>query len=213
MFSKHNGIESFYKDKRSSSSLATEYLIGFRDRVRGRAPNQKVFDNYFNDGLRYLRGIEPMPDMEPVEIEKRVDFTVDGLPFIGFIDYLGRDASGLVVVDNKSRTLKPRSKRGKVTKTDRELDDYLRQLYLYAEAVRQEYGDSPHKLCFNCFRNGNFIQEPFREEAFQEAKQWLKDNVSAIRQEKDFRPDLEWFKCTYLCEYSDICEYHQLNRR
>ena len=51
----------------------------------------------------------------------------------GVIDLVGRsDTGGLVIVDHKSRALKPRSKRKKPTKTNQELDEYLRQLYLYA---------------------------------------------------------------------------------
>lgn len=206
----HELIESYYKAGRSSSSIVTEYLLHFREKVKGRAPSQKIFDNYFSDGLRYLQGIRPLPELRPLEVEKRVDFTVDGLPFVGYVDLLAEDKDGLVVVDNKSRTLKPRSTRGKITKTDRELDEYLRQLYIYAEAVRQEYGKLPQKLCFNCFRNGNFIIETFREEAFHEAKQWLKDNVNQIRTERDFRPDLDWFKCTHICDVHGVCEYYQI---
>ena len=116
----------------------------------------------------------------------------------------------MYVVDNKSRVLKPRSKRAKPTKTDEELDSYLIQLYLYSAAVEQEYGKLPKSLCFNCFRTPIFIEEPFKEEAYAASKLWLSDKVEAIKRETDFRPNMEFFKCKHLCEMQDFCEYCEL---
>lgn len=117
------------------------------------------------------------------------------------------------VVDNKSRVLKARSTRAKATKADAELDAYLRQLYIYSAAVENEYGIRPDSLCFNCFREERFIVEPFRQEAYMEATEWLKDSVATIRQETDFNPSIEFFKCAYLCEMQDTCEYYELSKK
>lgn len=95
---------------------------------------------------------------------------MNGVPFIGYIDFLGELDGSLYVVDNKSRVLKPRSKREKPTKTDEELDAYLKQLYLYSAAVEEEYGVRPCKLCFNCFRTDTFIEEPFLDKDYEGAK-------------------------------------------
>ena len=92
-----------------------------------------------------------------VGVEKKVDFVVNGIPFVGYIDFLGEKDGDLYVVDNKSRILKPRSSRAKPTKADEELDAYLRQLYIYSAAVEEEYGKTPKSLCFNCFRDKLFI--------------------------------------------------------
>ena len=147
----HKLIETYFKEGKSPRQLTDIYLRDFKKEVVGRAPNKTVFGNYFTGGLEYLRGIHPFP-YRPAAIEKKVDFKVNGIPFIGYIDFLGELDGSLYVVDNKSRVLKPRSKREKPTKTDEELDAYLRQLYLYSAAVEEEYGVRPHKLCFNCFR-------------------------------------------------------------
>lgn len=49
-----------------------------------------------------------------VDVEKRVDFDIDGIRFVGYIDYLGIDDDGeFHIIDNKSRDLKPRSGRKK----------------------------------------------------------------------------------------------------
>lgn len=206
----HKLIELYYKGEKTKSQLCDMYLQEFKKQVSGRAPNRTVFANYFKSGIQYLRGFEPFP-YKMLAVEKKVDFSLDGIPFVGYIDYLGEDERGLVVVDNKSRVLKPRSKREKPTKTDEELDAYLTQLYLYSIAVEQEYGKPPASLCFNCFRTPIFIEEPFKEEAYAASKLWLSDKVEKINSETKFRPNIEFFKCKHLCEMQDFCEYCELS--
>ena len=191
--------------------MQEQYLYEFRTKVVGRPPSYKVFENYFKDGLQYLKEFEPLP-FAPIETEKKVSFDIAGVPVIGYIDYLGTDGDDLVIVDNKSRALKPRSSRKKPTKTDLELDDYLRQLYFYSAAVKNLYGKFPKWLCFNCFRKNTLIKEPFREDAYAEAEQWLSEMVETITNTTRFRPNIEWFKCEYLCECKDSCQYYDLYR-
>lgn len=93
-----------------------------------------------------------------------------------------------------------------------ELDNYLLQLYIYSSFVKDQYGMFPCKLCFNCFRNGTFIVEPFLPERYEAALKWVSDMVSIIEDEKDFRPNMEYFKCRYLCEMNDQCDYYRLSR-
>lgn len=109
--------------------------------------------------------------------------------------------------------MKPRSSRAKPTKADEELDAYLRQLYIYSAAVEEEYGKTPKSLCFNCFRDKLFIIEPFKEQAYAESKEWLAKSIGKIREESDFKPSVEFFKCIHLCEMQDMCEYYELMRK
>lgn len=205
----HKLIELYYKNGKTQSQICDMYLQEFKSRVKGRAPSQKVFANYFKSGLSYLKNFTPFP-YNTIAVEQRVDFSMDGIPFVGYIDFLGEKDGELYIVDNKSKMLKPRSARLKPTKTDEELDGYLRQLYIYSAAVEQEFGRRPKYLCFNCFREQLLIEEPFQEKAYAESKRWLSDSVAEITKETDFRPDIEYFKCTYLCEMSGHCEYYKL---
>ena len=208
----HKLIELYYKEGKTSKQLTDMYLSGFKENVSGRAPNPKIFTNYFKDGLRYLREIKPFP-FSLIEVEKRVDFNLDGIPFVGYIDFLGEKDGELYVVDNKSRNLKPRSTKGKHTKSDEDLDSYLKQLYLYSKAVEQEYGKRPKSLCFNCFRTPVFIEEPFVEQAYTDSKKWLSEEIEKIKQETDFKPNMEYFKCKHLCEMQDHCEYYAMSNK
>lgn len=208
----HKLIELYHKGEKTPRQLVDMYLQDFKTEVVGRAPNRKVFSSYFTGGLQYLKTLQPFP-YDVVGVEKKVDFVVNGIPFVGYIDFLGRKDDDLYVVDNKSRILKPRSSRAKPTKADEELDAYLRQLYIYSAAVEEEYGKTPRSLCFNCFRDKLFIIEPFKEQAYAESKEWLAKSIGNIREESDFKPSVEFFKCTHLCEMQDMCEYYELMRK
>ena len=165
----HKIIDYYYKSIIPKERLRDYYLREFRNEISGSAPSVKVFEKYFLDGLNYVSGFSPLP-FELIDTEIRVNYKIGKIPMIDIIDYLGKAEDGLVIVDHKSKVLKPRSNRTKPTKTDEELDDYLIQLYLYAEAVRQQYGKLPKHLCFNCFRTQTLIKESFNNEAFLSAK-------------------------------------------
>ena len=208
----HKLLERYYKGELTQKQLSEIYLRDFKKEVVGFAPNKKVFTNYFTSGLSYLRGFQPLP-YKPLAIEKEVNFSVDGIPFVGYIDFLGEKDDKIYIVDNKSRNLKPRTTRSNPTKTDKELDHYLQQLYLYSVPIISEYGKCPEFLCFNCFRTPILIEEPFREDAYAESKEWLCKEVDRIAAETDFKPDMDFFKCKHLCEMQDYCEYYELSQK
>lgn len=203
----HRLIERYYRGEIAADELPGAFLGGFSEEVRGERPSEKITENYIRAGADYFRSFRPFP-FAMLGVERRVRFRVGGNAFVGVIDYIGRaDSGGLVLIDHKSRAMKPRSPRKTPTEKDRELDTMLRQLYLYAAAVREEFGEFPEKLCFNCFRTGVFIEEPFREEAFRKALAWAEEQVSAIQKAEEFPPRPEYFRCRYLCGMRDRCEY------
>lgn len=174
------------------------------------APSPKIVRNYFEQGVAYLE--QPfIPAGEIVAVEQAVEFSIDDYPFSGVIDLVFRGEDGrLRIVDHKSRALKPRSKRKAPTKTDEELDRYLRQLYLYAEAARQLYGETPAELIFNCFRTQTQIVEPFIPAKSDEAMAWAQNIIRAAQQNVNWTPSVEFFKCRYICGMRNACEYAQL---
>ena len=205
----HDILSRFYTGQLSKDQLITYYLANFHSSVRGKAPNQKIYLNYFQQGVEYLRNISK-PAGEIVAVEKSFSFDVDGLPFTGVADLLIRDGS-LVIWDHKARALKERSKRGKYTKFDEELDRYLRQLYLYSIAVKNLYGEYPSHLAFNCYRTGQIIMEPFLVEGLLSAKAWAIDTISRVHLEEKFAPSVDFFRCRYLCDVHDDCEFYEIN--
>ena len=205
----HKLIEEFYKGIITKEEMLTKFLFGFQENVIGRRPQQSTVEKYIQLGIEYLKGFTPFP-YNMVAVEKKVEFELGGKKFIGFIDYLGEKDGEYYIVDNKSRELKPRSGRKKPTVKDQELDEMLKQLYLYAAAIKQEYGKFPNALCFNCFKNRVFIEEPFSEKTFSETVEWFLKTIDDIADENDFLPYLDFFSCNYICGVNNECCYYEM---
>lgn len=205
----HKLIEKYYRDEISHQDLSMTYLMGFLYAVRGRRPKQEIVDRYLEAGLTYFQNFKPFR-YDMISVEERIIFDVSGRSFIGFIDYLGADGDELVVIDHKSRDLRQRSGRKKPTVKDKELDEFLKQLYLYSAGVEQKFGKFPSKLCFNCFKSGEFVEEQFDKGAYEEAKSWALESIKKIETAEKFYPNLDWFYCTNLCGYKGQCPYYDM---
>lgn len=202
----HKLIEKYYRGLLTKDEMKTEFLTEFSNEVRGERPGDKIVQSYIQKGLAYLDEFEPFP-FNMIEVESRMNFVLDGVKFVGIIDYIGEKDGEYYIVDNKSRELKPRSNRRKPTVNDQTLDEMLRQLYIYSEAVRQKYGKFPKALCFNCFKNQQFIIEPFQMDRFDEAVRWVHETIENICDDDSFEPNVEYFSCRYICGLHDDCEY------
>ena len=187
---------------------ASYYLENFADFVHGGIP-QEIFSSYYKSAYQYFKNM-PRFEGEIVGVEKKFNFDVLGHPFIGFTDLITRTDDGLLIFDHKAKNLKPYSGRKKPTKTDVELDEYFRQLYLYAHAIHQVFGEYPKQLIFNCYRTQTMIKEDFHEDKLQDVLLWCDDMIRMIRNYDKWNPDIDFFKCRYLCGLNDRCDYYDL---
>ena len=206
----HKLIEKFYKGEISKEDMLMEFLTGFSENVRGDRPPEQIVQSYIEKGIKYLESFSEFP-YEIVAVEDRINFDIDGIPFVAAIDYIGKHNDDYIIIDNKSRELKPRSKGKKYLKSDELLDEMLKQLYIYSAAVKYKYGKFPKKLCFNCFKNGVFIEEDFNLDKYNETINWIKKDIEYIKQsgDEDFYPNVDYFVCRYLCGYSNDCCYFE----
>lgn len=204
----HTLIERYYRGELKKEELPEEFLLGFSNHVKGNRPAGTTVTKYIQRGLEYFTNFTEFK-YEMVGVEEKIFFHLGGYKFIGFIDYLGKDGDDFVIIDNKSRELKPRSKRAKPTQKDIELDEMLKQLYLYAFGVKEKYGKYPTKLCFNCFKNNVFIEEEFNEDKLNEVIEELLTSIELIKQCDDFTPNNDFFFCRELCGNSGACVYCQ----
>ena len=205
----HKLLEGFYKGELTKEEMQIKYLFDFRKEVQGDRPPESTVMKYIKSGSDYLSAFEPFP-FRMLAAEQKIHFNLGGKPFVGIIDYVGERDGGLYIVDNKSRDLKPRSGRAKPTLKDKELDEMLRQLYIYSAAVKQAYGEFPKGLCFNCFRTNTFIEEPFDEAKYDEAVSWALKSTEDIADAEEFYPNIEFFGCGYICEMSGDCLFREM---
>lgn len=203
----HKIIEQFYNGEITKEEMLTVFLRDFKQEVRGFRPKASTLKKFIDGAVEYLKNFQPFP-YKFIAVEKKVEFEIGGYKFVGFIDFLGQDEDGeYVVIDNKSRDLRQRSTRAKPTVKDKELDDILRQLYIYCIAIEQEFGKLPKTLCINCFRTSTFIVEPFSIEAYEAAKRWVLEQIEIIREEEDFEANPDIFTCFWICGVDHHCEH------
>lgn len=150
----HKLIEGFYSGKLTKQQMLIRYYSDFQSEVTGHRPPESTLQKYIQAGAGYLMSFSPLP-YNMIAVEDKIDFNLCGKPFTAIIDYLGEKDGDLYLIDNKSRVLKPRSGKAKQTANDKLLDEMLRQLYIYCDAVKEKYGRFPKYLGFNCFRSGD----------------------------------------------------------
>ena len=206
----HDILAGYYRGDISPAEALDNFLIRFPSEAVGVCPSESIKMSYFRQGIDGMKSLSPLPG-KIRDVEKRVRFEIDGRSFIGFVDLIYENADGaLCILDHKSRMLKPRSARKKPTKTDAELDEYLRQLYLYSIPVAEAFGRQPDFLEFNCYRSGVKIKEQFQNEALDNTRRWALDTIEKIRREQDWNPNLDYWRCHYLCGFGGQCEYAQI---
>lgn len=204
----HDIIAKALTGQLEKSELASYFAKNFRKEVPTPATSPELKAKYFAVGKQYLRDFD-FPHKKIVAVEEPVRFKIEGVPFVGYIDVISEENGELVITDHKSHDLKPFSKKypEKKTKTDLELEAYLRQLILYAVGVKKKYGRYPAMLEFNCFKSGQWISVPFDESLVQPTIDWVLKTCKMIRDENEWKPNMDYFFCKNLCDVRDACEY------
>ena len=206
----HSILAEYYSGNISSADALNDYLIRFPSEAIGSYPSDDIRLSYFRQGIECMKSLTPI-DGKVLCVENELNFSIGNMPFIGFVDLVYEDADGaLCIMDHKSRALRQRSNRKKPTQYDIKLQFYLRQLYLYSIPVAEKYGKFPDFLEFNCYRTGNRIKELFYSDELERTKSWVLDAIDAIKRETTWKPDLDYWKCKYLCGFYDQCEYAQV---
>lgn len=159
--------------------------------------------------------IEWTSNYEILGVEMQIDFVLNKTPFIGYIDLLLRDKKDgkIVILDHKSAEY-PFKKNGELKKKEiKSFNSYKKQMYLYAHAIHQIYGEFPKEMTWNLFKDGGkFATIPFIKEEYDETMAWFNDVIATIEQETEFEPTEDYFYCTNLCNFRNSCEYRQMNR-
>jgi len=199
----HRIHELFYTGVLKQEDLVQYYIEHF-DEVGPHKGRSK----YFVEGLNYFEGGIKVVPSSIVGVEKRINFKVGDYDFTGIIDLLYENEDGtLTICDHKSHPLQPRSNRKKPTASDRELDSYLKQLYLYSHGVRQLGLGDVGVLQFNCFRIAKTLDNIRLEEKEEEAVEWAVKTIHDVENASTFYPSEDWFYCHNLCDHRQVCEY------
>lgn len=206
----HSILQQYAEGKLDVWDLVDYYDEHFNEEIIHEFPPNKYVDlrrQYYDKGIEYLENIDLILDKYDIlGVEKKVEFQIAGKDFVGYIDLLLQDKTTgeITILDHKSSTIKI-LKNGNISKTDEHhFRKFIRQLCLYAIAVKAEYGRVDF-LEWNMFKDMSHIKIKFNEEDYNEAIQWATDTLLRISQERDFEPTIDSFYCWNLCSQRNNC--------
>lgn len=204
----HRILQQYLEGTLQKEDLEMEFITRYSP-IAERAPSERIGETYLEQGAEFFSEL-PLPARKTLAVEKRLTFQFAGKPFVGIVDWLNEDEDGrLYITDHKTHVLKPRSGRKKPTKGDQELDSYLRQLYMYAEAVHQELDRYPDFLEFNVVRTGQFITEPFEPGRLADVEKWSAEMIAKITDTENWPPKDDYWLCRNICGMGTECSYYR----
>lgn len=84
-----------------------------------------------------------------------------------------------------------------------------RQLYMYAEFIKRDYGKYPKEMFFffpTDVSRAPYHKITFDKAEFDEAWDWFYSTVASVRG-GNRSPNPEWFFCNKLCSFRDVCRH------
>lgn len=184
-----------------SFELADAYTAGYDEAVSHYFPPfpRGLAGKYYEEGLSYFKTFDGFGEnYETLGIEERFEIVLRGNRFVGVADLLlrNRDTGGIVVIDHKSKSMKSLRK---------DLAGNKWQLYLYAAHVKEKYGVYPELLRFNMFRYGDWVDEHFRMEAYEEMLDWTEQTIGQIRADLEWQVSSSSYFCRWICSTRQHC--------
>ena len=157
--------------------------------------------SYYEKGINFFTNFKGFWDLKPLEAELHFETPLGNDTFIGVIDLVALDADdNIIIVDHKSSS--------KFSK--KELQEKIKQLYLYSKAIFDKYGKFPTELWFNHFKEDCRAKVPFDINMYEKTIKWALDTIQEIEACMEFNPNnKDKFHCCYLCDYRNNCEYRE----
>lgn len=198
----HIILEKFAKGELPVNQLTAEYKERYPDVVvHNFPPYPKGYaEKAFQQGIDYFESFSGFGDQyEVVSTEEYFHLNIGPYSFVGISDLVLRDKSTgeLVVVDHKTKS---------ESSMKNEIDLYKKQLYIYAEHVKNKYGQYPSQIQFNMIKSNQPIVEKFSAEKHEETLQWVEDTIDYIFFEQDWIAKPNQYYCRYICPVFQHCE-------
>lgn len=185
----HSLLERYFKGELMAFELADVYENEYHKYVTLQFPYANIARSFYEKTFQYFQTFDGFPE-EVIGVEEKLEGKFGDYNFVGYADLILRDDKGIIIVDHKSHA---------AFKNKKERSEYFRQLYLYAECVKQKYGEYPYKLMFNMFRIPKMEVELFAPSSNRNDESWFIERVNTIMNNKewDCKPDA-WY-CANLC--------------
>lgn len=192
LINKEEMLNYYYQN--FSKEIKSSFVLKLTDKF-----SKNLFTTYFESGEKYIENFDEFKDFSIIEAEYEFKENIlDSFILHGKIDLIARDKNNdLVIIDHKSK--------GKFKKGEKE--EYAKQLYLYALAVKRKYGEYPKYLFFNMFRTQEMVKIEFDIDEYNKVLKWFTSCVDEIENAFDFTANKDTFFCRNFCDFRKICKY------
>jgi len=191
----HDIEEKFYKGELKQEELLKEFSIRFYSEVTHPFFTKKAKSEAYDKGVKYFTDYEPF-DGEIVGVEERLTGTFAEEEFQGIIDLILKVPSGkrkeLHIIDHKTGRVK----------------DVKKQMYIYAELVKQNYGRYPEKMIINSIKENKKFVLDFDSGDLADAEIWAEEILFDIKEDMLHLPKPDYFYCNNICDARQVCEYY-----
>lgn len=152
-----------------------------------------------------------MDEYEILGVEKKINITLDGYKFVGYIDLLLRhkETGQIILMDHKSAKYPLKKDGTPAANYKKSFESYTKQMYLYASAVKEEYDVFPTWIVWNHFKDEKLVWVKFDDDVYRDSVQWFVDSIHQIEDEENFEPNISYFYCKNLCDFRNSCEYQE----
>lgn len=207
----HEVLAKIFNGELTPDEASQYYVDNFEKNIFYKV-KKSTMDKTFELCADYFASVDFgwLNNYEILGVELEMEFKIEDYDFVGYIDLLLKDKRDgkIVIIDHKSAPY-PLKLDGTVKKNSQSsFEMYKKQMYLYSYAVKEKYGVFPKEIIWNHFKaEGKFVTIPFIEKEYDEAVKWLTQTIHKVENEKDFKPTLDYFYCTNLCNFRNCCEY------
>lgn len=198
----HTLLEEYAKGELASNCLTAEYKERYPDVVvHNFPPYPKGYaEKAFQQGIDYFDSFSGFGDQyDVVSTEEFFRMKIGPYDFVGISDLVLRDKNTdeLIVIDHKTKS---------ESSMKNEIDLYKKQLYIYAEHVKNKYGRYPSQIQFNMIKSKAPIIEQFSPEKHQETLAWVEDTIDLLFFEQNWIAKPNQYYCKYICPVFQHCE-------
>lgn len=206
----HKILEMVFSGELKSEDAYPYYVEHFDDAITCKV-KPSILENTYEACADYLDALDlsKLSNYEILGVEQEIETEIEGYRFTGFIDLLLRNkkTGKIVLVDHKSAKY-PFKSDGSVLKNSKSsFYSYKKQMYLYAHAVNEKYGQFPTIIAWNHFKNGKIAQIKFKKSDYQKEILWFIKTIHEIENEEEFPAKKDYFYCHNLCSFRNSCEY------
>jgi hypothetical protein len=213
----HSCLEKYALGELEEYELLSEYKNNFNTVVYEDFPPNAYVDlkeNYYKQGYDYFESFSGYDDREILGVEEKYDFKIEDYNFTGVVDL--ECPEEIIDIKTKGKQhLKRLTKRHKKEEYVQMLDgryihsDNFKQLYIYSIPYKEKYGEYPKLLSLSMARMNDWYTVEFNKDDFNNAKQWVTEQIGNIYNAKGFNKgdDTTKFWCDFICGQRINCKY------